>query len=89
MFNNPDNLPSSMVGALIAYAKHGAPLGGFLTALVENNFINVVSSADSTNSRLLKEYALFLYNELPSPCWGSKEKVKAHYESFYKKDSSE
>ncbi len=42
------------------------PLGGFLTAIVNNDFINAVFQADDINIKALKLYAWFLTWNLPS-----------------------
>ena len=42
------------------------PLGGFLTAVVNNDLIGAVSQADGINSRALKLYAYFLTWNLPA-----------------------
>ena len=41
------------------------PVGHFLTAVLENDFIEACCRADSTNKMLLPMYALFLYNHVP------------------------
>lgn len=75
-----DHLPGK--GSLDAYIGLGVPLGGFLTAVVENNLSEAVGQADSQNAPLLRDYVMYLYNECPSMCWGSREKVKLWYLQF-------
>ena len=41
------------------------PLGGFLTAVVRNDFMGAVLQADDVNIRALKLYAYFLMWNLP------------------------
>jgi hypothetical protein len=59
------------------YIEQGIPVGDFLTAVLENNFVNAVARADPENITRLRDYMYFLINEVPSPAWGSKKKVKA------------
>ena len=49
------------------------PLGGFLTAVVNNNLTEAVFQADDVNSRALKLYAYFLTWNLPAD-WREKGK---------------
>ena len=52
------------------------PLGSFLTAVVNNNLIGAVFSADGINIRALKLYAWFLTWNMPAD-WQVKAKVKS------------
>lgn len=80
---NPDlHVRPDIKSALEAYAYRGHPLGGFLTAVVENNLFEALGRADSYNRATIFQITQFIYNELPSTCWGSTEIVKAHYLSF-------
>jgi hypothetical protein len=63
--------------ALVAYRDEGRPVGDFLRALLSNDLLEAVGRADHVNTWLLPVYVGFLYNELPSPAWGSQEKVSA------------
>lgn len=59
------------------YIDYGVHPGGFLTAVLENNFVRAVGSADETNLRFIRDWALWAYNDIPSACWGTVEKVDA------------
>ncbi len=59
-----------------AWVEHGIRPGSFLTAALENNFVWAALKADAQNSLLLREWALFIFNELPGDAWGSPEKLK-------------
>jgi hypothetical protein len=67
------------------YVEHGIPAGGFLTAVLENNFLEAFSRADSSNTERMSDIASFVYNELPIECHGSPEKVTKWRESLIKK----
>ena len=77
MSRNADAIPSHMMEALRRWIDHGAVPGHFLTAVLENNLREAVGRADSQNQQLLHAYVIFLYNDAPAACWGSKEKVDA------------
>lgn len=67
------NIPARMYQGIIDYIVTGTPTGSFLAAIFQNDLVNAIGKADAENSALLREYALFLYNEAPMPCWGSDE----------------
>lgn len=64
-------IPGHMVGGIKRYVLNGIPPGGFLTALLSNDFMGAVGKADDDNQRALISWAQFLYNHVPSGCFGS------------------
>lgn len=70
-------VPQNILEALDTWADVGRLPGGFTTAVLENDFMEAVSRADAFSFAMLKEIALYVYNVLPRPCWGSVEKVAA------------
>lgn len=58
------------------YVEEGGHVGHFLEAVFADSLSEAVGRADSTNRDLLVEWVMFVYNELPSGCWGSTEKVR-------------
>lgn len=64
------------VAALRRYAEHRIPTGGFLQAVLENDLMEAFARADETSRANLFEIVCFVYNELPSNCYGSKDKVR-------------
>jgi sulfatase maturation enzyme AslB (radical SAM superfamily) len=79
-------IPENTKYSLDAYANKEHPTGGFLQAVLENNLMEAVARADDFNVRALKEICMYIYNELPSQCHGSKEKVAAWVRSMYEDD---
>lgn len=69
-------ISAHMLDALKRYTEKHCPVGDFLTAVLENNLSEAVGKADDYNLRNLPAFVGYLYNEAPSQCWGSKEKVK-------------
>lgn len=61
--------------AIDRYANTGCPLGGFLTAVMENNLMEAFCRADEDNTRDMREIVAYVYNEIPGPCHGSPEIV--------------
>ncbi len=75
-------IPDRMMCALLNYINHGHPIGDFLNAVLCNDLSEACGRADAENPRNLPAYTVFLYNEAPSTCYGSKEKVAAWLERF-------
>ena len=70
-------LPGYMWEGIRHHVSVGEPTGHFLTALLSNNMADVVSHGDDNNMALLKVWVLYLYNVLPSGCWGTGDKCQA------------
>ena len=70
-------IPERMMGAIDRYVKLGIHPGGFLEAVICNNFSGAVSRADEENMRNLPAYAAYFFNEVPFDCWGSREVMDA------------
>ena len=62
---------------LKVYIEHGARPGGFLSAVLANDFVEIVAAADGENMQNLPAYADYLYNHAPRDCWGSKQALEA------------
>ena len=56
---------------------HPRSMGEFLKAVLCNELVNSVHMADDKNRAALVGWARFLYDYLPSPAWGSLEKLDA------------
>jgi hypothetical protein len=66
--------------AIDRYVETGCPLGGFLTAVMENNLMEAMGRADDGNKASLHAICGYVYMEIPGDCHGSQEKVEAWYE---------
>ncbi len=75
--HNKCRIPPRMAQALLDWINKGEVPGHFLQAVLRNDLTSAVARADSENLANLPAYVFFLYNEAPSPCWGSVEKVSA------------
>jgi len=75
-------LPSD---GMIRYIVHRIEPGHFLTKLLENDLVGAFARADDQNSHRMKQWASFLYNEMPvrsmKHMWGSPEIVKEWLEN--------
>lgn len=70
-------VPAHMHGAVERYMINGINPGSFLYAVMANDFKGAVGRADDVNFRYLKEWANFVYWEVPCDAQGSHEKVQA------------
>jgi hypothetical protein len=69
-------IPIRIQVALNRYLTSHIRPGHFLTAVLENNLVDAMSRADEECLTTLRDLVIFIYNEVPSKCWGSPEKVK-------------
>lgn len=68
--------------SLDRYATQGVPTGDFLRAVLSNDLTEAFGRADDDNRRDMYDICSYVYNELPSPCHGSPEKVTAWIQRF-------
>lgn len=73
-------VPPHLLEGLRGYAVDHRPVGGFLTAVLENDLMRAVVTADVDSLACLLGIVHYVYNALPSGCHGSPEKVKAWLE---------
>jgi hypothetical protein len=71
-----ERLPEHMQRGARAYIEDGRMPGGFMYAVLRNDFTDAVGRADSTNAAALDDWAKWLYNDIPSSAWGDEETVK-------------
>jgi hypothetical protein len=70
-------LPPHIRAGFKSYIEDHRLPGDFITACLENSLSGAFGTADEINRPRLYDIVSFLYNEAPSECWGSREKVKA------------
>lgn len=69
-------LPDHMHDGLVRYVLYGIMPGSFLTAVLENKFVEACCAADQANMNMLHEWALVMINAVPSDCQGSEQHVR-------------
>lgn len=79
-FDNLQYLPDHMQYPCKNYVLEGGYIGGFLTAFLTNDLSGVLTQADDVNVRHLREIAMFFWNDCPSICKGSFERIRAWQE---------
>ncbi len=65
------------VEAIRRYIDHGIEPGSFLSAVICNDLKSAVGKADVFNMANLPAFVGYFYNEAPSSCWGSNERMIA------------
>ena len=73
-------LPEHMRKAARGYVEDGAPVGGFLTAAIENDLVEAFYRADDINLAAMRAWVDWLYNECPALARGSRKAMKAWME---------
>ena len=71
------HVPASLHPAIRAYIDEHRLPGHFLQAVICNDLSKALARADPENLDNIIAITGFFYNEAPSPCWGSKEKMVA------------
>ena len=69
-------IPVYMHSGIVRYIVEGAPPGDFLHAVFSDKLVHSFSKADENNQKVMRDYAGFLYNHAPIPCWGSGKAVQ-------------
>jgi len=73
---NVDRLPNNAsADAARAYVEEGRLPGGFVKHVLSNDFVGAHGRADGTNEAHMDDWAMWLFNDIPSSAWGSEEAV--------------
>lgn len=70
-------IPERMMEPIQRYIDFGEMPGDFLQKVICNDLFGAIAHADIENQVNLPAYARFFYNNTPSDCFGSMEKMKA------------
>ena len=73
-------VPKCMRDGLLRYLEERIEPGQCLRAILENNLHEAFSRADDEVMENMHAIVAYLYNEAPSPSWGSPAKVTAWLE---------
>lgn len=69
-------VPLRFQTSLTRYVSERIETGGFLRAVLENDLHEAVSRADYESLDQLPTIVMYVSSNLPTECWGSKEKVE-------------
>ena len=62
-------------GSMRRYMENKVETGGALRAILENDLFGAMGKLDLDHRDALHSTVVWIYNELPSGVWGSKDKV--------------
>lgn len=68
-------VPEHILPGIARYLVSGIVPGDFLTAMLTNDLRGVIQGADDQNIMALPAIWNFLYNNIPSSAWGSRERL--------------
>lgn len=75
------SLPRYMHQGVADYILFGFPMGGFATAVFSNDLKDAFGRADEVNTAAMRDWVMFVYNEAPAKCQGSRECVREWQEA--------
>lgn len=64
-----------VVRQIFDYVVHGVPPGSFVRAVLENNLVGAIFSADEDNLSNIAHIAHFVYWAIPAASWGGRASV--------------
>lgn len=73
-------IPEYTKQAIDRFVSHGTPAGSFVMAVLENNLSQAFARADDNNAANMMDIVRYVFNEIPSPAWGSVDKVNRWHE---------
>lgn len=68
-------IPEHTRAALDRYVNQRIFPGSFLIAVLSNDLFGAMAKADFQNQSCLRDICEYIYNELPSNCWGSHDLI--------------
>ena len=69
------------------YVAHGWVPGDYLLAILSNDLFGAMGRADEQSKYEIFHACSYIYNHIPSKCWGSREKVAAWVEHHNNKEN--
>lgn len=69
-------IPQHLIESIQRHVQHGIPCGSFMDSVLCNDLTEACSRADKENQYLIFDIVKYLYNNVPSECWGSPNRVK-------------
>jgi hypothetical protein len=61
------------MAALTRYVNEGVPTGSFLRSVLSNDLFGAFERADRENRDSIGLLVTYIYNEIPTSCWGTRE----------------
>lgn len=77
MATDYEKCPERYRKAFHNYIEEHTPTGDCFKAILANNLREALGRADDQTEKDLRAIVIFLMNEAPAECWGTREKVDA------------
>lgn len=75
-YPNYDRIPERMREPARRYVERGIIPGDFLQAVLSDSLTQAFGRADAGNKARMDDYVMWLYNDIPGACWGSRERIE-------------
>lgn len=72
-----EHIPPNIKSALDLWVSDGYPPGSFCQAVLRNDLMDAFSRADQFSERAMGAIVRYVYNNMPSACHGSQDKMDA------------
>jgi len=69
-------IPEYMVHVIKDYTIWRMEPTSFIKAIICNDLLSAIETADDINTYLIPAYAAYFYNKAPTSCWKSKKRWK-------------
>ena len=69
-------VPGHLIHSLAQYIYNGRPTGGFLEAVLQSDLFDAFRRGDEESLRGLRNLVMFLYNDAPVGCWGTRDEYR-------------
>ena len=73
-------VPERIMESIEQFVWYGRPTGGFLGAVFCNDLFGAIGRADHESLASIGTICKYIYNAVPSVCYGKESKVAAHIE---------
>lgn len=73
-----EKIPDYTLDALQRYYDHGITPGSFLSAVLCNDLMGAMSTADEYNKEALTDICTLIHWEFPTTCYGNEAQVLAY-----------
>lgn len=78
-------IPEMTLHSLSLYVNEGVPTGSFLRSVLSNDLFGAFERADQQNRDVIGLLVMYIYNEIPSECWGTRK----HYHAWLDRKRAE
>ena len=78
-----ENIPLHTQAELKRWVENGYYPGSFLSAVLCNDLFGAINRADYENLKMIPAIVQFIYNRVPSECWGNAAIMREYSRTFH------